>query len=116
MGKTISLEELLTAKVSLPSEDVQIKELGGKVTVRGVTAADMESFHRAVTGPKGEIESAGFAPKLVALSVFGDVSRSDVVAKWPTNVVAELAKVAMRLNGLASGNSDATDGVGSTTD
>lgn len=110
--KVLTADDLLAFKPQTPIETVEVPELGGVVTVKGMNAGELGAFFKAAS-VKGAVDEATFAAKLVAACVLGSPDKFDVVSGWPGSAVARLSQAAMKLNGLAPGNSEATDSDGS---
>ena len=114
----------------LPTEDVEVPEWGGVLTVRTMSCAEGDRVltdyqQRAKQGKEHDI--TGFRASLVQLSVVnGDGSllfdKEDIpkLQKKSSGVMERVAKVAMRLNGMdksdveaVAGNLSGTESVGS---
>ena len=109
MQTMLSRDAFLSA-TALPSEVVDLPELGGSVTVRGLSAAGRDEFEKSMWVKKGktrEVNMSNIRARLVALCVVGDAGGRmfsdedvDAIGQVRADVVDRLFAVAQRLSGL----------------
>jgi hypothetical protein len=102
--------DAILAAATLPTEDVEVKALGGSVTIRGLSAVERDSFEKSMFVTKGksrEFNLANVRARLVALCAVDEAgarlfSDEDVVAlgQVRADVVDKLFTTAQRLSGL----------------
>jgi hypothetical protein len=123
--KTIDRKGFLAAKVEVPKETVHVPELGVSVVVRGLTGKEQTALYK-VAGKKGGsgVDEDTFAAKLIASCLVDKDGQRllqdcewEVVNEKLVQSFSKVAQAAMRVNGFSSepGNSNATDGAGSTS-
>jgi hypothetical protein len=102
----LNRDKLLAAKLELPTEKVDVPELGGVVIVQGMTGKQQTGFYKLVT-VKGKVDEESFNARLVTHSLVDDkgerLLKDDefvVVQEWPGAVFNRIAQAAMRVNGL----------------
>ena len=110
----------------LPTEDVDVPEWGGVLTVRTMTCGEQdEMFVDLADKRKGgkQVDIKGFRARLVQLTVVnGDGSllfeKDDIpqLQKKSSLVMERIAEVAMRINGLTSSDVEAVAGNSSMTE
>ena len=112
----------------LPTEDVEVPEWGGVVTVRTMSCAEtdsvmLEARKRQIGDDGKHYDISGWRARLVQLSVVnGDgsllFSEDDIpsLQKKSSKVVERIAVVAMRLNGMDKSDVEAVAGNSSTTE
>lgn len=131
---TLSREEILAT--SIPEEVVDVREWGGKVTLRGLTAAERDDYEQDMveTGPDGTVRTkrklSNVRASLVVRCLVNDegarvFSDADVelLGAKDAAVIDHLWDVARRLCGmstedeekLAEGFGKAQDGTGSSS-
>lgn len=109
MQTRLSRDAFLAA-TTLPTEAVAIPELGGVVTVRGLSASSRDAFEKSMWVKKGktrEMNMSNVRARLVALCVVDEsgqrmFSDDDVeaVGQVRADIVDRLFGVAQRLSGL----------------
>lgn len=109
MEKALTREEILGAS-NLKIETVDIKEWGGSVIIRELTAAARDEYESSVVktdGLKVRVDSSNMRAKLVALSVVDKsgkllFTKKDVVALGELSATAidRVVDVARRLSGI----------------
>jgi hypothetical protein len=98
------------AAVALPTETVPVPELGGVVTVRGLSAADRDAFEKSMWVKKGktrDLNMANIRARLVALCVVDEQGERmfqdadvDALGQVRADVIDRLFGVSQRLSGL----------------
>lgn len=109
MSKRLSAADIKAA-TNLPTEDVSVPELGGMVTVRGLSAADRDEFERQMWVQRGknrEFNLKNVRARLVALSLVDDAGARlftdddvDALGLVRADVMDRLFSTAQRLSGL----------------
>jgi hypothetical protein len=112
MGKVLGRDDILAVS-DLETEVVDVPEWGGKVTVRGLTGDERDSYEQSIVVMKGNQvfpKSQGARARLVALSVVDAegkrmFSDSDVHAlgRKSAGALQRIYDVARRLSGLTEG-------------
>jgi hypothetical protein len=125
--KALDRKAFLSAKVDVPTETIEVPELNGTVTVKGMTAKEQTALYKVASkkGSKlGEVDEDTFAPRLIAACLV-DASGNRLLedGEWQlvydkfSSSFSTLVQAAMRVNGLADrGNSSATGGESSASD
>lgn len=100
----------MLAATTLPAETVDVPELGGVVTVRGLSAAERDAFERSMWVQKGkhrELNLTNIRARLVALCVVDEAGQclfteADVPAlgQVRADIMDRLFTMAQRLSGL----------------
>lgn len=100
----LTREHFLHFNAALPTEKVDVPELGGHVYIRTMTAGDRDRFEVQISQTRDN-----FRARLVAFTacdekgarVFdeGDIA---MLSKLPANVVQPIAEAALRLNRLTA--------------
>jgi hypothetical protein len=93
----------------LPGEVVNVPEWGGSIKVRSMTAKEREDFSAGLRDKDGNVVTASWKARLVALTVvdengariFADAD-ADALAGKSALVIERLSEVALRLNGLGT--------------
>ena len=113
--KRLTKSEILAAQ-DLATEEVEVPEWGGTVTVRTFTGDVRDSFEQSLLGPDGKPRSslAGVRARLVALTVVDEKGERLFTDDEVTALGAKSAKaldrvftVAQRMNGLTKADVDA---------
>ena len=108
MGE-LSRDALLGA-TTLPTETIEIPELGGSVTVTGMSAADRDAFEASLVlkhGKQPKMQSKNVRARLLVRTVIQDGKRmfadEDVplVGRIRADIVDRLFDAAMRLSGMS---------------
>ena len=98
---TLTREQIL-AVADLPSEDVEVKEWGGMVRVRTLTAAERDAFLASVVGLDRKVDQRTYRTRLVAAAVVGEDGKPlftpEEIGSRNTLIVDRLMEVANRLN------------------
>lgn len=109
---TLTREAILSAD-DLKTEDVDVPEWGGSVTVRALTATGRDAMFRQIVGADGKMDQTRYHGALVASSVIDDggdllFSLTDAEALGNKSAAAlhRVSSVAARLSGLANDSVD----------
>jgi hypothetical protein len=109
---SVTREKLLAAKIDFPQEVVDVPEMGGKVTVKGMSGKDLSAFYKSVRkGKTLEVDEETFNARLVASSLVDSNGKRllkdeefTVAQEWPGQIFNKLLTASMRVNGLIGGN------------
>ncbi len=109
MGKLLTRDDILKAQ-DLPVEEIEVREWGGLVRVRGLTGAERDAFEQSIVerqGKKARMNLRNVRAKLVALCVVDEQGNrlftdDDVEALGRKSAAAldRIFEVAQRLSGL----------------
>lgn len=117
---SITKDQLLGATAStMPTETVRVPELGGTLTVRGLTAAERDRILKDTATGKGRKQKTDIArlrTLLVARTVIGDDGQrmftdgeAHELGKVRSDVVERVFSVAAKLSGLLDADDDDAD-------
>jgi hypothetical protein len=108
----------------LPTEDIEVPEWGGTITLRTMTGSERDEFESTIQskggGGKGRMDLRGLKARLVQLTaVNGDglmFARADIpkLQSKSAAVLSRMADVALRLNGFTA--QDVEDLAGNSPD
>lgn len=121
----LNREAFLSAKATVPVEEVLLPELGGSVFVKGMTAKDRTAFEKQFQTPSGKpnkVRIAEIRERLVVATVCDEnrnplFTEADIpaIGEQSAAVVERLVSVAQRLCGMTNqdveslaGNSEKT--------
>jgi hypothetical protein len=103
----LTKKDILSAD-DLPKEKVTVKEWGGDVMVRGLTAAERDEFEKEVFDEEGNVRGS-FRPKLVTICCVDEEGKplfnkgDDVgLAKKSGKAIQKIFRVAQRLSGMTN--------------
>lgn len=108
--KTLSIEDILAPR-PWPTETVEVPEWGGSVTVRALSATELDAFNASVVRTKGnnvEVNRNNYRAKLVARCVvngdgktpmFKDEAQIIALGMQPASALDRILTVVNRLNG-----------------
>lgn len=109
--------EQLLSTFKRSSETVKLPELGGEVIIRGITAAELLTFQKAVQSKRNgsmAVDEDTFAAKLLVRCIVDQAGKRILtdddwqpLMEWPAAAFQRCTTIAMRLNGYGSAEGNA---------
>ncbi|MEW6048250.1 MAG: hypothetical protein AB1609_17535 [Bacillota bacterium] len=109
MGKLLTRDEILKVQ-DLPVEEIEVKEWGGFLRVRGLTGAERDAFEQSVVETRGRntrMNLKNIRAKLVAMTVVDEHGNrlftdedAELLGRKSATALNRVFEVAQRLSGL----------------